>query len=61
MNTITLYQCFLYSGKVYSLDQTCKIKPVVDGSRNHYQFTAYSKEDPDTIVVVNGNFRTIIP
>ncbi len=54
-----LYQCFLYSGKVYSLDQSCKIRPVVDQSSNPYHFTAYSKENPDSIVVVNGNFRAI--
>jgi hypothetical protein len=56
-----LYQCFLYSGKVYSVDHSCKIKPVVDQLNNPYHLTAYSKEDGNSIVVVNGNFRTIIP
>lgn len=55
------YQCFLFSGKVYSLDHSCKIRPAVDQLNKPYHFTAYSKENPDSIVVVNGNFRTIIP
>ena len=50
-----LFQCFMMGGKVYRLNSNCKAKPVTDKSGKQLHFTAWSKDDPDTIKLITGN------
>jgi hypothetical protein len=49
------FQCFMRDGKVYRLNSNCKAKPVTDKTGKQQHFTAYSKDDPDTIKLIAGN------
>lgn len=50
-----LLQCFMMEGKAYRLDGNCKAKPVTDKAGKQLYFTAYSKDDPDTVKLIAGN------
>lgn len=50
-----LFQCFMMDGKAYRLNSNCKAKPVTDQAGKQLHFTAYSKDDPDTIKLIAGN------
>jgi hypothetical protein len=50
-----LLQCFMIEGKIYRLNGNCKAKPVTDKAGKQLYFTAYSKDDPDTVKLIAGN------
>jgi hypothetical protein len=53
-----LFQCFIYSGKVYHLAPGCKIKRTLNKAGKQYHFTAYSRDGGNTIVLLNGITRS---
>jgi hypothetical protein len=50
-----LLECFIIEGKAYRIDANCKAKPVTDKTGKQLHFTAWSKDDPDTVKLIAGN------
>jgi hypothetical protein len=50
-----LFQCFIRAGIVYRLNHNCKVKPVTDEAGKPLHFTAWSKDDYDTVKLIAGN------
>jgi len=50
-----LYQCFMFSGKIYRFEHSGKIKRMLNNTGEQFHFTAFSRQGDDTISLIGGN------